>query len=262
MRIIVFILMFCLMPFLMPAAAKAQAIPGLDEDLAGQINIEDYKVPDFVDMAELYWVYGIHDVNNNFVMDEYIELKHCDLHQEFFDNEFEWAQLREAVRGSFNKNVDKTAKRFRLSVFVDRYDFGRKGFPLQENARMTNVGLFTMLEPAEAPRNYCGDNGMLPFDIYPHRALVKINNPFDLELIRMPPEEAEQVTQAFVMENAQDRVFLMDLFITINGFDAVQGTSRNRRATFVGTLDEARIYFDDTREQLLYSFGSNPPIVY
>lgn len=220
----------------------------LDEDL---IYDGKYKKPSYLNSSKAYWALSAYSLSNDIALDEYILINACDVFTEFYKNEFEWKQVRDALRKSILKSRRKFPIHFRLYVplMIERYDFSLMAFPIHADSVMRNVsqlGLVSvsMYSNKNPLQMKCGVE--FPYNYFPATSDVILKDPFTLDFIPMPRDKAENIIDN-VLKNGIDAAGLRKVYaafdIHLKKFDVLQKFSNNTHLSkFIGELDRISIY--------------------
>jgi Domain of unknown function (DUF4852) len=86
------------------------------------------------------------DMQDSAIVDEYSIITECDLYKSFYQNDFKWNQVREAVRKSISMNIATFPVKYHYDVKMqlDRYDFPTKVFRFTNKSIIENVNTFTL----------------------------------------------------------------------------------------------------------------------
>jgi len=84
------------------------------------------------------------DTKDPALIDEYAIITECELYKAFYQNDFKWKQVQDAVRKSIDINIATfpTAYHYDAQMQLDRYDFSSKMFRFAPKSVINNVNTF------------------------------------------------------------------------------------------------------------------------
>lgn len=292
-RTVLFSLFACLIVFALPAAAQqsrttdgkaapstqaAPTVPAIIAPNVGAADMQDsevtvmkddfahsaYVTPNIQNLSKLYWRLGIFNPNDKAVVDNFLIINECDVYQNFFNDDFEWANVRKATREMLKEQAPTFPNQFKILVPIDlgRYNVDRGGFELVNNTAFVNSRRVQV-----TANNFftgCGKKDDLPG--YPSNVVMILNKPFTFNFVKVD----EHVAQAFLLRKKYNEAPLPKelrnkgfqriafarmrvTFVRYQGTDTGHGGRKD--AILYGKLDGIDIFEDMKEEMLLTSIN-------
>ncbi len=230
-----------------------------------------YNPANLKNFAELYWAISKFSVDDDEAVDNYLLINECDLYRDYFQNEFEWGNIRERARDELTKKKDTFNTRFEYiqPLKFANYNMDTKQFYIWEPYKIFGARSFEILAE-DLYDTVCGITYRESIARYQKGLYVELNRPFTVDKIPVRPEMAESYIR---MHNermrdaglrAKDREALYSsrdayLVMKIRVFaykDDVQ-TKENKLAKVLAVLESYQIYGDRDRTMLLFERDYN-----
>ena len=251
-------ILFCLLLIMIATSAGAQ-------DAAAPKPLT-YVRPTLENFSKLYWNLGKLDIANDEAIDNYMRINECDLYQKFYQNEFEWQQMREAERAFLEKEKANFPTRFEVvqPIYFRDYDFKTQTFAVQDTYKIQGVRRFEVL-PESASSMVCNrDIKNVPG--YPRGIIAEFSRPLTVENVKMNPEIAKayldlkMAPYKALSPEEKGRADIYDyrdayLVLKIQFFAFKEDTVKDylKYAQILGVVEGVEIYADKQRTNLLYS---------
>lgn len=239
----------------------------IDDDLLEELDDEEqmfdnfptlsneYFSPTFENLSKTLIAMDYYDLMDDKILDEYAQVNYCELYQNYFDNDFEWQRIRDAIRDDIKENL-KTYPRYYDVVgpmYIDRYDFEREAFRLKPESKILNVGRLTIYE--EVSNVYHCDRTS-PSDYFPVKFIAWLNQPVNITQIKMEPEDAKALLDR-LDRRLETRMVYVRFRILILAVRDVTGISRGAKANMHAVLEDISFFEDN---QLNYFIAPGPKL--
>ncbi len=231
----------------------------MKDDFAGT----EYVTPNMQNLSKLYWRLGIFNPQDRTAIDNYLIINECDVYQNFYKDDFEWANVRKATQQMLKEQAPTFPNQFKILVPVDlgRYDANRGGFDLVTKTAFVNSRR-VQVTGSSSFFTECGQKGDLAG--YPSRVVLILNKPFTFSFIKVD----EHVAQAFLLRKRYNTT-PMPRELRAQGFQrpayarmrvtfvryqgAVDEGGGRKSSILYGTLDGIDVFEDLHEEMLLTS---------
>lgn len=182
-----------------------------------EAQLDGLALPTHANLARTTVRLGMVDLGQDRAVDEYARLVHCDLYQGFFGNEFEWTQVRDAMRRSVSMHVDSFPIRYAViaRVPLGRYDFEAGGFRLGDPETLANVGF---LDLAATPPDAClrsRTDADRRFRAFKTRYRVALNRPVRIHVIPVAQDRAAAIRERIDPEGLGRRAVVVRFAVSI-----------------------------------------------
>jgi hypothetical protein len=223
-----------------------------------------YNEFDMQALAELYWAVDRQDIDDNEHVDNFLRITQCSLFTGYFQNEFEWQEIREAAKQYLKQNKKTFARRYQYTqpIKLGDYNIKDKTFEIQEDYKLKGIRRFEVIV-STVGRDVCGIVNNIPG--YPRSIAVGFSRPIALtniavdkntaleyianiqEEFKKAPKSAQTRTKLFQMRHAY-------IVMKIRFFSS-QGDARDSNGGFIplllGILEGIEIYADPEKTKLL-----------
>jgi len=187
-------------------------------------------------------------------IDGYSRLFECDLVQKYFNNEFEWQQIREVL----NTKIDKLDREyfsyyeFGGSIDLEKYDFEKEAFPATSESVLTGIRLLNMYKlgsQSQRGRKYCSDSFTKHERFIsahlPTIFSVKVLSPITFKSLPMDAEKAKKfVTTAEENPKTKTRKIYLRFRVKLDAVADVRNRSSQLEVVFHGELFSADAFLD------------------
>lgn len=97
---------------------------------AQRAQAEEYAAPTWTNLLRTMIRLGALDLSDTSMIDEYAIISECKLYDSFYQDDFKWQKVRDAIRESVQMNLATfpVAYRYDVKMQLDRYDFDAKIF--------------------------------------------------------------------------------------------------------------------------------------
>ncbi len=175
----------------------AGAFPALAvSERAGRGADLDYAELSYPALARLYWAMGVLDAADDWLIDGYLRLMHCDLYQASAHDEMAMAHVRDQVRDRIAARRGAFHTRFAVPqpLSVGAYDPGAQAFALDARETIPAGRSLLLLEARDAARwagqGICGLKVGKEVPGYPGTFVVTLQAPAAVDALPMPPDAA------------------------------------------------------------------------
>ena len=225
-----------------------------------------YLEPSLPNFSQLHWRLGSLDINSNEDVDNFIKINFCDIYTEFFNNEFDWKDIRKSTREYLEKNKDNFDVRFEFvqPLKLGDYSLSRGEFEVQDNYKIEWIRRYEVLPNDPVPK-VCGTLGYIPN--YPRGLVLRLSRPFALTKFSVPSDIAqdyiarkqEEYRSIYPDRNVKeflhdlrDAYIVMKVKVFASEDKILRDDSGVRYASVMAILEKVEIYADQDREHLLY----------
>lgn len=176
-----FLVIFCMISLfaLMPAHNAAWGQNGDNAE-------EEYHLTTFRNLSQLYWKIGMHSINDNMAIDNYMRINECPIYLDYYQNEFEWRRIRDAARKSIKQKIenDEFPQRFEIirPIYLGKYNYEDEYFELKNSSKMNNITRVEVV--TNTVQEICGRKREI--EGYPVNIILILSPP--LELTKLPVE--------------------------------------------------------------------------
>jgi len=268
---ILFLLCGLMLAGLMTATALYAQIPQVNNDepttsTERSLAKHDYASASIENIAKLYWALDKLDIENDEHLDNYIRITECEIFSNYRNNEFEWAEIRNAVREGIKAGKGNFPLRFEivLPIQLDRYDQDKEAFEIVETHQMEEVGRLEMISESFGGK-VCGYVRDIPH--FPQGLILDISKPFTLTHVPMDKDEAREYVEGInkrfkqlpayaqtgeTMDSMREVTLVLNVKIYLYN-DTVKMTDARERALVAAVLEGYDIYRSPARENLTFS---------
>lgn len=219
--------------------------------IAAAAALGGFVEPSHAALAQTAVRLGLVDLAEDPVVDEYARLVHCDLYQAYFDNEFEWAKLRQAIRQSAEQSLPTMPLRFGVlgTVRLGRYDLDRGGFRLARRTPLENVSFLPLMETSPP---LCDGP---PYRLFKPFITAALQRPITIRLVPLTPREADALRARMVARENENRVLVIRFNISILRARPDLGGGPDDPTWFLSAFPESVELFEDlSLEEPVYRF--------
>lgn len=240
---------------------QASEVTVMKDDFAGA----EYATPNMKNLSKLYWRLGVFNPNDKKVIDNYLIINECDVYRNFMNDDFEWANVREATKQMLAEKSPAFTNQFKILVPIDlgRYDMDRGGFDLMNDTAFINSRR-VQVTGSTTSFSDCGQQADLAG--YPSNVVMILNKPFTFNFVKVD----EHVAQAFLLRKRYNTTPLPRelrnkgfqrpafarmrvTFVRYQGTNDLQGG--RKQAVIFGKLDGIDVFEDMKEEMLLTSIN-------
>lgn len=192
---------------------------------------------------------------NDQMIDQYIEIFHCEAYKAVYKNDFELQKLRQKIRKEVAEKKDPFHRFYEILIPVrfDRYDFQGQYFPLDQKSKMVAVRAIMVFSGDWKNRGNCVNRfGQIYF---PMNYQVVLTKPITIDRIRISTIDAEALL------NRGKKVATRTAYLRIRfrildklGYGGPERASEARFSALQGAI-EAIDFFEDPEATKLISSG-------
>ena len=227
--------------------------PLFAQDKAQEMNIEDerrslnYIPATHANLSQLTWRFGLYDVNDDAVLDNYLLAKNCQLHKKYYGEDFLWQNIREATRRDIKYFANAYPQRMEIITYVplDRYNFDKLAFEIKKNFQLKNGGAIEF--PFENPQNMRCNTINYSLD-FPNMMRFIPDNSYNILYVPVEPDNADELLSSIEKysynKQFDTRYLPMRLRFKINDVSKENKGKYKNLFTFTGSLDEI-MFFED-----------------
>jgi len=214
-------------------------------------------------LSKLYWRLQVFDDGDDRAIDNFMLINECAIYQNHINDEFEWANVRDAAKSMLKQEKKKFPLKFDfiLPVELDTYDTERRGFPITRRLAFQDVRRLE-ISGNSLHREICGVKGEIKD--YPRNVMLILKQPFTYDFA----EVEETLAQAYILKRQQEIMNLdledrqkqyerpgyVRLRITFNQYQGtVKGNQGHMLAILYGSLDGIDLFGDPYEKMLLGS---------
>lgn len=198
--------------------------------------------------------FGVLDLDDDRVIDDYAKYMECDLYKSFYDDDFKWQRIRGGLRQTIQKQmpVNPTAFYATGTLHLDRYDFEQKMYRLGRENGIRGVNTFVI---AELSNGSCKDK---PLRVFPSIYRAVLETPVTIPGLYMSETDAKALLERMTKAGNDSKevyvkfkvriVFAKKILLD----DKQQG--RLGDLNFTTRLDAIEFYEDREMTRLFYSY--------
>lgn len=224
------------------APAMAAQTMSLTDKQGEEYIYTEANTPDIIETAIML---DVVDLEEEKALETYARVHYCDIFTDYFENDFEWKKITEAIKDDFIQKVQnnevKTRYYIRSGIAVDRYDFDKNIFPIMPSYQLQRVGDIEMHD--FIAEEYCGRQLInTPFPTYYN---VSTESAVNVDSFMPISEEAKKLVGAIPLNRKRERIVTAIFFMNLSGVK--EGTTRTmygNRLNFVGEIDKIVFYAD------------------
>lgn len=230
-----------------------------------------YQDPDVPNLSRLYWALGMFDIEkDDLAVDNYIMINECQIFRDYFTDDFEWKNVREATRSFLRKNMKSFSRRFE---FIQPIELGRYNEDTQTFEVLTD--LITkgsrLLYGDMNSRNeqICDKRGNI--DGYPRNVIVSLSRPIHYPQIPVNVDLARDYIARTKIRNEEDfrnspehlmtvlkmksyeRLAFIVVKVRMIKFIEMRNARDGSYPVIFAALEGIEIYEDPKKKRLLYS---------
>lgn len=225
-----------------------------------------YEKPTMQKLSQMYWGISHNDINRDEHIDNFMMINECDIYKDYFHNEFEWRDVREASRAFIQANRKTFPLRFEFvqPLKLGEYDISKKRFDILPDYKILGIRRFEMLPPGYRDE-ICGNSWNI--EGYPRGLVIELSRPFMLSYLTVEPELAEEfIKEKLKIFNSlksyaqtQSNLFdTRDAFLIMKvKFFASKGETKMQEgialANVLGVLEGFDVYATRNKEGLIFS---------
>lgn len=219
----------------------------------------EYVAPSYDNLARVLWALDVKDLTDDKAVDGYLKITECNLFQKFYDNEFRWKKIREGTREYLEKYKSRFPKRFEYvqPMFLDRYDFALKGFPIMPDQQFVGAGRL-QFSANGAGFTKCPDVILRNFAGYPSGAVLNLKAPFNLSFVPVSETLAREylkMVEETGLNTSDGRPAYIRFRLRVDQFLNEESIDQGNFGNFSGVLEKIEVFAD--RELLLPLYSQN-----
>lgn len=253
-------------------AAVFFAISVLPYGAYAQIASENYEAkrfeyhdPNMKNISKLYWTMGRMDINNNEHIDNFIRINECDIFRDYFKNEFEWQDVREATRVFLQRYAREFPLRFKFiqPLRLGEYNIEEESFDVLEDYRIDGTRRFELVS-SDRHDDICGLDHSIPG--YPRELVIEFSRPFEMRSLPLARQKAEQYIEQKLkpFKNIREHLHTLSnvhhfrdayLLLKVKVFSdngLVRSPTYGFVPGFLGVLEKIEVYADEELTDLLH----------
>lgn len=208
----------------------------------------------------------------NRIVDKYAQVFHCHLYLEKYQNDFEWARVRDAIRKKIAKASERIRRHYEFLgvIEIERYDFERQMFPLTERTMMTNVGALVFYDlGSDAIETPCGSvsdiiaktQGTVALQMeqpsLPTTYVLQTAIPITITNIEMAPKDAEQLVQAMQRVGGKfNRTLYLRFRMRLETFGGIRMSSSKAIGQMTGEISAVDMFLDKEKKYYITTINN------
>jgi hypothetical protein len=226
-----------------------------------------YEQATMANLSQMYWALSKLDIENDEHVDNFMMINECDIYKDYYQDEFEWRNVREGGREYIKNSLKSFPLRFEFlkEIQLDNYDIETETFHLMPSDQMDGIRRFKM-KAVDGNGYICGTTHRIPH--YSRSIAVEFSRPFSLFDFSMSEDKAKayiiQKTDEIRKENERTSInrwsltnnryvyLAMKVKIFASGDDTFTPEGQ-LIPSFRAILEGIDIYADKDRKQILYS---------
>ena len=231
------------------ASTAAPATQNIPSEQMLSIDPRLYTVPSPEMIGGLVFAYNYYDIRDNDVIDDYAKLFACDIFTVAYEDDFKWNQIRESLRKDATLRQEKRDYNMRFimegTIMLGRYDFQEKTFPVLEEKKLQNLGVFDFQIRND---NVCDGQQLttIPLDYE-----IRVRNSITIKDLKVSKENAKKIIDHALKLKTKSRFVHIRFYITIENIITVLEGDQAGTAQFVANVDEAVLFLDSDFTQPL-----------
>lgn len=229
-----------------------------------------YELPSTAALGHLYWAVNMYKLEDDTAVDEFMRLNECEIYKNFFSDEVEWADIRDATREFLRENKEDFPTRFEfvLPLMLLDYDEKRKAFEIRDKFKINSLRRFELFASDARRLRACTRDHML-HEGYPRGIVLEFSRPFTLTHVPISevkaydyikrkleymknnyPERSHTKKRMYDLRTAflilKVKIFTYGRFLGLNHYDIPL-------VQMMGVLEGYEIYEDRSKENIFYS---------
>lgn len=212
-------------------------------------------------LSKLYWAIGKFELTNNEAINNYMIINECELYSQYYHDDLEWANLREATRQYLSDNLSRFPTHFEyiVPISLDRYDVEEEVFKLDPESAVINAKRLDIrtvryqTKSSQTRDNECLGRHQVPG--YQEHLILALNQPFTITEIEVPPELADLYLQeakamyeelpASLKLSRYERIAYLRMKLRITTYkEDIRDASGGTRPLLLGAMDGYEVYAD------------------
>lgn len=237
-----------------------QAAPDTTELSAVEADDDQpYVEPNFRNLSQAYWKLGIHKLNDYGAIDKYMMIHECQIYDDFFKSDIDWAHIRGLARDQIKKELSGFPQKFRYltELKLGRYNTQQELFYFYNEKPEITHSLFHGVNRVDLDQNsiyedICKWQGRIPG--YPRNILIVLSFPISLPYLEVPRDKASEYLRLKNTQNFGKRDAYLKLDITLKRYKDFIPNAGNGSSRYViwGDLDHMGVYADREMTWPLY----------
>lgn len=210
-----------------------------------------YSVADYRSLVQTYL--GFYNGGNptSDMIDDYAKLSYCKLYKQHFKDDFKWASIQEDLKESFHANHADTHYHYEVGgdIQIDRYDFERKSFPIQDEYQLRNVGKIAIYSP-ESYFRFCDETGFPEY--LPSKFVLSTSKPLNITEVKVPEDKARQIIDHIKIREGE-RVIFIRFRMEFLDYKTEKLQDKTITTQFHGNITGIDFFLDPQMTQKIYS---------
>lgn len=226
---------------------------------------KDYQDTVYPKLLDLYWKNSRLSTQNVEHIDFYLKVKECDIVKQYYDDDFEWKKIREAMADhikAYRKSLPDKFK-FVQPLELGEYNFERVGFVIKPDYIYTNIK--RMRVSGNSAKDFEECLKLYPVKDYyemvkvaPYNATVSLSQPFNFEFLPVE-EDVAKLYLDYLKEISVapgSRPAYIVFYMTLQNYlrnDVNYNVDGSQTAEFKANIDFIEVYADRSLEYPLYT---------
>ena len=227
-----------------------------------RVQGDQYVKPNLEKIVQILIRYNAIDIKWDDAIDGLMMVSECELYGRYFDDEFKWQQIREAMRTKIRQDVAAfpTGVAYETTLQLDRYDFKEGVYRFKEKYEIRNVNSFQVYNVSNPNCN--GKNVI----VFPLNYRAVLDKPLRIQGIPLAEADAKALHDRMESSGNVDRMIPARFNLRINYIAPLMredhnvsyaqriSNSSSRIIRFDVSLGSVDFYEDPAMTRLLYSY--------
>ncbi|MCB9989091.1 MAG: DUF4852 domain-containing protein [Rhodospirillales bacterium] len=232
------------------------------EEMLAPVNSEDYVPTTLDNLSKLYWALAQLDINNDEAIDYYLMINECDLYTQFYFNDLDWHNIREASRREIFRRLPEFKRTFDVLIPLElgRYNTEKEYFEVEPESMIDSKTRF-QIETSRYDAAICGYDREIPN--YPRNLELVVSRPFSLrkvpvsrdladEYLKMVSLKYEGIGQTRRLRYYTRMAYMRVKFSVMSYRGMSRGNTGGLMASVFGRIDGLEFYADEEKKFLLH----------
>lgn len=250
---------FAALAFLLPLLAAQDACA------------QDYAKPTWPNLLRTMVRFNAIDISDRTLLDEYTIVNECSLYKSFYNNDFKWDQVRQAMLKSIKNEVATFPMSYyhEAALKLDRYDFDTKTFKFSSKSNLRNINTFNIYSVSG---DDCGEAKLMTV---PRNFRAVLDTPLTLDGLPLSEQDARALLKKMDADKNTERVIYARFNLRIVYIEAFRKTiganykgenksqyeqgksSENGNLRLDARLDSISFYADREMTQIIFQYAGS-----
>jgi hypothetical protein len=220
----------------------------------------EYVEPTVTNVSNVLFRKGVLKTDDPAAMEEYIRLHECGLYEQYANDDFAWARIRDAYARDLGVRLNSLPDGLEIvsALPLGQYDLEKFEFPIDPAAQMDQTGFINAFISKSGSLDACSAREVAAFvpRVHPLDLTIKMDKPLTLKAISMDQAAADafilSINKRIVAQESQRRQATLVLRVRLTNADPLTTGTDPLRRTVLGLIDDLRVYDGPNRDVLLY----------